>query len=427
MMTFSIVCPQCKATLKSSKPVPAGKSVTCPKCSVMFSAPANKPKPVAVPAGVDVVDEDDEFADVEIVEDPPKKKEAPKRPIAAPGADRPRKKRKQKSNVGFIIGLCAGLMAFAGFVVGAIFGVKWLLAENNDPIAFLPAKPVMMISVDTSRVMESPFASSLEALFSSGEMGAYLKEAGVAPKNAFDRITFGVGPSRPGVPGAVSIVLMSKNGFDKQKFTKAFNASAAEFGGRKVFQSGAGLGVQTYVFTSRIAAIIGGTPSEAEDVVRTAGRNSPTTLAGEMVKRVSGGDAWMVFEPAAIVDNPATKAIVAQANDVLGKCRNIGFEANLSGDFLEFKSYMLMTSAQAAEAFVDESKKQASASGSNPLGFNPVDAPSFSAQGDLATVTVKFKSADLASGITALARMASMFAPTAAPSGGGPRGGRGGR
>jgi hypothetical protein len=42
-MSFSIQCTHCHATLKSPKPVPAGKKVTCPKCKHAFTTPTDGP------------------------------------------------------------------------------------------------------------------------------------------------------------------------------------------------------------------------------------------------------------------------------------------------------------------------------------------------------------------------------------------------
>jgi hypothetical protein len=42
-MSHSIQCTHCHATLKSSKPVPAGKQVTCPKCKQAFTTPTDGP------------------------------------------------------------------------------------------------------------------------------------------------------------------------------------------------------------------------------------------------------------------------------------------------------------------------------------------------------------------------------------------------
>lgn len=45
-MSCSIQCVHCQAVLKSPTPVPAGKSVKCPKCKQSFTTPAQEPAPV---------------------------------------------------------------------------------------------------------------------------------------------------------------------------------------------------------------------------------------------------------------------------------------------------------------------------------------------------------------------------------------------
>jgi hypothetical protein len=39
MAVFKVTCPECKSVLKTSKPVPMGKTVKCPECGARFSAP----------------------------------------------------------------------------------------------------------------------------------------------------------------------------------------------------------------------------------------------------------------------------------------------------------------------------------------------------------------------------------------------------
>src|SRR5579862_8508882 len=69
MPAYSITCPECRATLKSSKPVPAGQVLECPKCRVMFAAPASKPVRPDVVDDVEVIDDVDVIDDVEVVDD----------------------------------------------------------------------------------------------------------------------------------------------------------------------------------------------------------------------------------------------------------------------------------------------------------------------------------------------------------------------
>src|SRR5438046_963439 len=40
MLATKVACPRCGAGLKSAQPLPAGKSVKCPKCGVPFTVPS---------------------------------------------------------------------------------------------------------------------------------------------------------------------------------------------------------------------------------------------------------------------------------------------------------------------------------------------------------------------------------------------------
>jgi hypothetical protein len=48
MPVAKLTCPKCKAVLKPSKPLPAGKPVKCPKCGHAFVTPDEEPKAIAV-------------------------------------------------------------------------------------------------------------------------------------------------------------------------------------------------------------------------------------------------------------------------------------------------------------------------------------------------------------------------------------------
>jgi hypothetical protein len=420
-MSFNIACPECKTTLKSSKPIAAGKIITCPKCSVMFPAPAVKPKPVAVPAGVDVVEDDDEFGDVEIIEDPPKKKEAPKPTPKAPGDDRPKSKRRKKSNAGLIIGLCAGLIGLAAFATSAFFAVRWLLKENNDPVAYLPPKPAIMMSIDVGKLADSPLGPIIEPLVGGGEYGKYCQDMGSTVKAQLDRFVFGMGQVRPGNQPPVSVVYVSKSGFDRQKLSQAFGATAQTFGGRSVYQTGSGAAARSIVFSSKVAAVIGGPVSDAEDVVRTAGRNSPPTIFEDMLKRVSGGHFWMITDASAFTaENPIMKAVPGNLRDAMSITRCMGTEMSLAGDYIESKTYYLMPSPASADTLAAEMKKYADASPVSLPGLQPSEPPTTTSSESIVTVAGRFKTADLVTGLGVLSKMASMFAPTP------PAGGRGG-
>jgi hypothetical protein len=85
MPIHRVTCPECRTVLKSRRRIPRGKLLTCPKCEVMFAAPASAPV-LEVVDEVEVVEDDDVVADVEVVEDaevlddPPPKRPKAKQP-----------------------------------------------------------------------------------------------------------------------------------------------------------------------------------------------------------------------------------------------------------------------------------------------------------------------------------------------------------
>src|SRR5439155_16072881 len=83
MPAHTVKCPECRTTLKSSKPIPAGKLLTCPKCDVLFAAP----KPVVLDAEVieevEVVEDVDVVEDVEVLDDDAPPRKPARKPAAA--------------------------------------------------------------------------------------------------------------------------------------------------------------------------------------------------------------------------------------------------------------------------------------------------------------------------------------------------------
>lgn len=51
MLVAKFTCPSCQATLKPANPIPAGKTVKCPKCATPFEVKGEEPAAAAVPAG----------------------------------------------------------------------------------------------------------------------------------------------------------------------------------------------------------------------------------------------------------------------------------------------------------------------------------------------------------------------------------------
>ncbi|HTU17047.1 MAG TPA: trypsin-like peptidase domain-containing protein [Gemmataceae bacterium] len=171
MAAFSLCCPKCAAILNLATRPAEGKKVKCPKCSAVFVAADNeapgkataiKPassRPVAAPVSKGrptAADDDDDKAlrrrkSRSDIDDEDDEEERPRRgkgkqSLDDADDDRPRRsgKKKQKSNTGLIIGLCAGVgvlfLACAGTAGGVIW---WLNKSQPDAVAKGPeGKPI---------------------------------------------------------------------------------------------------------------------------------------------------------------------------------------------------------------------------------------------------------------------------------------------
>lgn len=75
MPIHRVTCPECRTVLKSRRRIPRGKLLTCPKCEVLFAAPAPA---MEVVDEVEVVEDDDIVEDVEVIDDEPPPRPRPK-------------------------------------------------------------------------------------------------------------------------------------------------------------------------------------------------------------------------------------------------------------------------------------------------------------------------------------------------------------
>jgi hypothetical protein len=425
MAVFTISCPECKASLKSPKPVPAGKVITCPKCQVMFSAPA--PKPVAV-GGVELVEEDDDIITegVEMVEEP---KKAPPKKEARPS--KPKGKKKPKSNAPLIIGLAAGLVIVVGLAFGGIFLVKFLMSENLDPVAYIPDKSPFVAGADLNRLATSPLGPMIDQMLASTPLAAYAQAIGSSPKNSIDKVVLGRAP-KPGFLPTISVVVTSKTPFDKAKLSTALNGSPGTFGNRPVIQSGQNPAQVNTIVGTRIVSFVTGPQSEAEDAVRTAGRNRTDGSISEVVAKASQADLYLVMNPTApgiadmIKGGPMVPGVPKPDNDALLAIKCIGFWVNFSSSELEIHGAVVYFDASAAKTAGEEGKKQIEQMKATPGNFPPE-------VGETATVTVsdrtveysaRFKMSTVEPGLKALEPVILAFVrslgpmPAAAPGAG---------
>lgn len=382
MAVFSINCPDCKAVLKSPKPVPPGKAITCPKCQVKFVTPA--PQPVAS-VGVELVEDDEEIIeDVEVVEEP--KKVEKKR--SQPGQVR-KKKKKPKSNTPLIIGLCVGLFAVTGLAAGGYFGVKWLLAENTDPIVYVPDKAQIVFGLNVNRLGDTPLGPLLDTvLASSPEFKKYADAVGGSPRGLIDQLVVGMTPKSGYLP-TVSSVAVSRTPFDKAKMTAALGGTAATFGGRNVIQVGQAPAQQNVLIGERVWTTVTGAAGDAEDAIKTAGRNRPEPNIAEIVSRASKADIFIVMNPNA----PGLAESMAQGGamvpgapkldmQVLNNLKCIGVWAKVNSSEMEIHVNLLAYEPTTASKMVEDAKKAFEAMKANPGGAPPELVESLTVKND---------------------------------------------
>jgi hypothetical protein len=134
MTAYTLACPHCGTRLKTAGPVPAGKTVTCPRCAGLFTVAAPAPQPA-----IEVVD---------TTPAPPRQRPAPPPPVDEEqmGYERPRPRRtKAGPNKGLVIGLSVGggvlLLLILGLVLWLVLGGssspekmivgRWQLVEDE--------------------------------------------------------------------------------------------------------------------------------------------------------------------------------------------------------------------------------------------------------------------------------------------------------
>jgi hypothetical protein len=203
MPAVTFACPECGKVLRSAKPIPAGKKITCPTCTAVFPMPepddedtaavSEKPRrPAAAPAR----DDDDED------EEPRPRRRA--RDDDEDDDDRPRRKKarpksKGRASSGGRLGLLIGigvvlLLLLAGGGIASYF--IWFHginrgSGNEDPLAFIPSGSEVVVGVDYATILGDPslgaqFEKSLREQGQSGDLFNNVKqETGLEFKELF--------------------------------------------------------------------------------------------------------------------------------------------------------------------------------------------------------------------------------------------------
>jgi hypothetical protein len=188
-MPTSLICPKCAKTLTSNQAIPAGKSVTCPKCKAAFTAPGeddlpdavllDEPEPKSRRSGRrDDEDEDRPQArrksrpiDEDEGADRPRSRrsrededdEEDERPRSHRSRrdddeddDRPVRRRKQRLNPLLIILPAAAVALFVILGLGSYFFGGGGTVPQSDMVAWLPEDAPAVAYVDYSAVMKHP-------------------------------------------------------------------------------------------------------------------------------------------------------------------------------------------------------------------------------------------------------------------------------
>ncbi len=305
MPVFSVTCNECRATLKSSKPIPPGKTITCPKCGVMFAAPkaaapapAVKKKIVEVMDDVEILEEDE----VEIFDDEPTKTKAGGRPKVDEGARGRRRsgkpKRQRMSTTALILVLAGGVLGLGAFGLAGVLVWKYVLNAQSDLIAYVPADSGVVGGIDLGRVMnDTSLGPLVESLLGNVQQWrTYGQETQQGPKQFLDKwvITFA------GVGEKGTMTLTCKSKIEQPKAVKAFNAKAPiTVGGQEVFPFDATASSYRALFTPKTVSIF--EKAASEDSIAQMGKCKPSDVMATMITKAAANHAWVVIDPASFI------------------------------------------------------------------------------------------------------------------------------
>ncbi|MFL5331210.1 MAG: hypothetical protein ACJ8C4_20145 [Gemmataceae bacterium] len=310
MAVFSVTCPECKATLKSPKPIPAGKAITCPKCEVMFSAPAPKPTPKAAPKRVAAnVDADDDIEvldleDVEIIEEGATAKPSvggkPDRPRSPEGGKRRRSGRmvrEKMSTTMLLLIIGAIVLGLAAFGVGGLLIWKYVINAQNEAVAYVPSEAPIVVGLDIKKIMsDTNFSPIVDYALRPTPINGYFQSANTTPKTMLDRIIVAID-----LPdwSKRTVTLLSQVPIDQGKFVQAVGAKPVTVGGHSVYQSSHPLldGKLLFPSSSNKAVALVNWAKNEEAMVGQMGKCKPSPAVAAMVGRAaSNGHVWAVID-----------------------------------------------------------------------------------------------------------------------------------
>jgi hypothetical protein len=458
MPAHTVKCPECLTKLKSSRPIPVGKLLTCPKCDVLFAAP----KPVLeadVVEEVDVVEDVDVIEDVEVLDDDAPPRKPSRKPAVAvkpsrvnagievvqddddeePRSSRkkaaPRPKRKSGGGGAKVVLIVSAAVLGLAVLGGAAWLAFWLLGGGDEPLAYLPPDTPIVFGIDGKAIFESSLGAQLEPLLNSPMSPfAKIKQATNAqPRDLLQRIVVGMRPNSGGMP-VITVVVKSSAPLDLDKLGSALSGSKSSVAGRTVYKMPGGGPASTLAVPNKHIAVF------ADDeplgrVLKSSGKSS--VLTGDLATLASkfgSSTLWIVgstSDPsiksslAMMTANPAVKGF----GDAVNSAKGFAVAVNLAGSQVEMKFAALFPDEAAAKKAIAD-VQQADQKSSNDMMAQAMMAamPSlkalqdeaesskqFTTDGALAVASVKFNMSTLQSAVGAATQMASAF-------GGGPSG-----
>lgn len=420
MPAFSVNCPECRASLKSSKQIPPGTPLECPKCQVMFAAPAPKrsfqPRhrdEIEVIEDVEVIDEID---DVEIVDDDEPVRPAARRQGArqAPNArrrsapveveivddddDLPRRpfkaKRKKGAGKPYLIGfgILAGLLLLGGL---AVLGYWLFSTGTDDPLTYMPADCDVIVGADGAALLNSQFGSKIEELLNSDDfkqMTKYKQDMKCGNKDLYQKIAFGV---KSGGGGKPVLAVKSSLAWDDAKLAAAFdNTTKTTVGGKTFYyHKQGGFGPRAIGTPHRNVAIFTDRQDAELEPIAKAKALAITGDLATVLGKVSKNNAFLAvhgsaasgkgtaspFGPMVNLNGPAMQGIKAVA---------IG--GTLGGTDIDVKGYILMTDDSAAQKASTEMKGEFDKALTAAKAFSAMAPPSVKTLIDDISGSIKF-------------------------------------
>jgi hypothetical protein len=468
MPAHTVKCPECRTTLKSRRPIPVGKLLTCPKCDVLFAAP----KPVLdvdVVEEVDVVEDVDVIEDVEVVdESAPSRKPARKPASAAQTSrvnagievveddedDKPRlskkkaalrPKRKSGGGGAKVVAIIAASVLGLAVLGGGVWLAFYLFGGGGDePLAYLPPESPIVFGIDGKAILESPLGAQLEPFLNSpmSPMAKVKQATNGQPRDLLQRIVVGVRPEPGGKPG-MTVVVKSAVPLDLDKLGAALSGSKSSVAGRTVYRLPPGAGPTTLAVPNKYIAVFADLADEPLGrVLKSSGKSS--VLSGDMATLASkfgSSTIWAAVSSndpafksgfdsgfnAVTAGNPAMKGLA----DAMQSSKGFALALNLAGDQVDVKFAVLCPDDGAAQRVTSEfqqaaekSKNDAMSNAMMAMMPAPVKAlaqeaessQQFTTDGSLAVMSMKFSMSTLQSAIGAASSMAAAFG------GGGPPG-----